>query len=120
MFMFGQIDVQLTSDQPNRDEIDFEFLGSASGQPYILQTDVFADELTAGRRGCTCGLIQRQIFIRTLSCGINLHQIVFMVDWVLTRAYRNRADRGVPYPRWRPMGVIIRYKLSVIFSNKSR
>ncbi|XP_030473215.2 probable xyloglucan endotransglucosylase/hydrolase protein 10 [Syzygium oleosum] len=120
MFLFGQIDmkiklipgdsagtvvaVYLTSDQPNRDEIDYEFLGNVSGQPYILQTNVYADGFDNREERIYLWFDPTEDF-HNYSILWNLHQIVFFVDSIPIRTYRNHADKGVAFPRWQPMGV---------------
>ncbi|KAI3958826.1 hypothetical protein MKX01_023502 [Papaver californicum] len=120
MFLFGQIDMQiklvpghsagtvigyyLTSDQPNRDEIDFEFMGNVSGKPYILQTNVFADGFDDREERIYLWFDPTKDF-HTYSILWNLHQIVFLVDRVPIRVYKNHADKGVAFPRWQPMSL---------------
>ncbi|GAY48801.1 hypothetical protein WN944_028579 [Citrus x changshan-huyou] len=122
MFLFGQLDMQIklvpgdsagtvlgfymASDQPNRDEIDFEFLGNVSGQPYILQTNIYADGSDNREQRIYLWFDPTKDF-HTYSILWNLHQIVLMVDSVPIRTYRNHANEGVPYPRWQPMSIKI-------------
>ncbi|XP_021990355.1 probable xyloglucan endotransglucosylase/hydrolase protein 21 isoform X2 [Helianthus annuus] len=91
MFLFGQIDMPiklvpghsagtvlafyLTSDQPNRDEIDFQFLGNVSGQPYILQTSLYADDFDNREEIIYLWFDPTKDF-HTYSILWNLHQIV--------------------------------------------
>ncbi|EEF40276.1 probable xyloglucan endotransglucosylase/hydrolase protein 10 [Ricinus communis] len=120
MFLFGQFDMQiklvpgnsagtvvafyLASDQPNRDEIDFEFLGTVPGQPYILQTNVYADGFD-DREERIILWFDPTLKFHTYSVLWNIYQIVFMVDSIPIRVYRNHADKGVAYPRWQPMSI---------------
>ncbi|KAM1031168.1 hypothetical protein FF1_034947 [Malus domestica] len=36
---------------------------------------------------------------------MNLHQIVFIADWIPIRVYRNHADQGVAFPTWQPISI---------------
>ncbi|KZV39832.1 hypothetical protein F511_15312 [Dorcoceras hygrometricum] len=92
----------LSSQSSEHDEIDFEFLGNRTGQPYILQTNVY----TGGK-----GDREQRIFLwfdptqkyHTYSILWNLYQIVFMVDDVPIRVFKNNRDLGVKFPFDQPM-----------------
>ncbi|KAE8726009.1 putative xyloglucan endotransglucosylase/hydrolase protein 10 [Hibiscus syriacus] len=122
MFLFGRIDMQiklvpgnsagtvlayyLASDQPNREEIDFEFLGNVSGEPYIVQTNIYVDGFDNREERIYLWFDPTEDY-HTYSILWNLHQIVFMVDSIPIRLYRNHADKGVAYPGWQPMSIKI-------------
>ncbi|ESQ51102.1 hypothetical protein EUTSA_v10022791mg [Eutrema salsugineum] len=120
MFLFGKIDMKIklipgpsqgtvvayymSSDQTNRDEIDFEFLGNVNGQPYILQTNIYADGIDNREERIHLWFDPTKDF-HTYSIFWNIHQIVFMVDQIPIRLYRNHTEKGVAYPRLQPMSV---------------
>ncbi|XP_074589981.1 xyloglucan endotransglucosylase protein 34-like [Curcuma longa] len=92
----------LSSQNSEHDEIDFEFLGNRSNQPYILQTNVF----TGGK-----GDREQRIYLwfdptkdfHSYSILWNSFQIVFLVDDVPIRVFKNSKDLGVRYPFEQPM-----------------
>ncbi|KAH7548471.1 hypothetical protein JRO89_XS14G0139400 [Xanthoceras sorbifolium] len=94
----------LSSQNSEHDEIDFEFLGNRTGQPYILQTNVF----TGGK-----GDREHRIYLwfdptkayHSYSVLWNLYQIVFFVDDIPIRVFKNCKDLGVRFPFNQPMKI---------------
>ncbi|TYJ23755.1 hypothetical protein E1A91_A08G214300v1 [Gossypium mustelinum] len=87
----------LTSKGKKHDELDFEFLGNREGKPISLQTNVFAGGV--GNRE------QRVILWFDPSADFhnyrilwNQHQIVFYVDDIPIRVFKNNTNIGVGYP----------------------
>ncbi|XP_019150100.1 PREDICTED: xyloglucan endotransglucosylase/hydrolase protein 24-like [Ipomoea nil] len=86
------------------DEVDFEFLGNATFQPYTVHTNVFADG--KGDREQQFHLwFDPTAAYHDYTIIWNSQRIVWLVDNVPIRVYENHENVGVPFPKSKPMKV---------------
>ncbi|XP_051128056.1 xyloglucan endotransglucosylase protein 1-like [Andrographis paniculata] len=119
-YLFGRIDMQiklvagnsagtvtayyLSSQGASHDEIDFEFLGNVSGEPYIMHTNVY----TQGK-----GNREQQFYLwfdptanfHTYSVVWKPWHVIFLVDNSPVRVFRNAESLGVPFPKEQRMKI---------------
>jgi len=100
----------LSSQGPKHDEIDFEFLGNLSGDPYIMHTNVFAQGL--GNREQQFYLwFDPTLDFHTYSVLWTPNQIIFSVDGTPVRVFKNRekelggVDNNYHYPKSQAMRI---------------
>eukprot|EP01018_Ginkgo_biloba_P003171 Gb_22345 [translate_table: standard] len=94
----------MSSQGSSHDELDFEFLGNSSGEPYVVQTNVYANGVGNREQRIYLWFDPTQDF-HSYSFLWNRHQVVFLVDEVPIRVFRNNEKRGVAFPKRKGMGV---------------
>ncbi|RWR90441.1 xyloglucan endotransglucosylase/hydrolase protein 9-like protein [Cinnamomum micranthum f. kanehirae] len=95
----------MSSDGPDHDELDFEFLGNVSGEPYLVQTNVYVNG-TGNREQRHSLWFDPTADFHSYSFLWNRHCIIFLIDGIPIRVFTNKEEEiGVPYPKNQGMGI---------------
>ncbi|GMG98650.1 hypothetical protein Nepgr_000490 [Nepenthes gracilis] len=94
----------MSSDGPNHNEFDFEFLGNTTGEPYLVQTNVYVNGVGNREQRLNLWFDPAKDF-HSYSILWNQRLVVFLVDETPVRVHSNLEHRGIPFPKDQAMRV---------------
>ncbi|CAN8308575.1 unnamed protein product [Cochlearia groenlandica] len=119
-YLFGKVSIQIklvegdsagtvtafymSSQGANHNEFDFEFLGNKTGEPYIVQTNVYVNGVGNKEQRLNLWFDPTTEF-HTYSILWSKRSVVFIVDETPIRVVKNLEDKGIPFAKDQAMGV---------------
>ncbi len=119
-YLFGKVSIQIklvegdsagtvtafymSSDGANHNEFDFEFLGNTTGEPYLVQTNVYVNGVGNREQRLNLWFDATKGF-HEYSIKWTPRQVVFLIDETPVRVHTNMEKQGIPFPKDQPMGI---------------